>query len=71
MQLKFLGNIEFSKTNAEGRKRYKRKSKVNNPNNELLIRKDRRDGFKTKIKTVEEGRKWINTFLNLKRYFNN
>lgn len=66
--MKFLGNIEFSKTNAEGRKRYKRKS---NPNNELLIRKDRRDGFKTKIKTVEEGRKWINTFLNLKKYFGN
>lgn len=64
----FLGNIEFSKTNAQGRKRYKKKLKPKTPKG-ILATKEDRDKVKTGIQVVQEGRKWINTGANLARMF--
>jgi len=63
-----MGDIEFSKTNAEGRKRYKRKIKSKGSSG-LLNTKEDRDKVKTSIQVVQEGRKWLNTGINLKRIF--
>lgn len=62
--------IEFSKTNAEGRKRYKRKLRPKTKQSSgLLNTKEDRDKVKTSIQVVQEGRKWLNTGINLKRVF--
>lgn len=66
--MKFLGNIEFSKTNAQGRKRYKRRIKPKTSSG-LLATKDDRDKVKTGIQVIQEGRKWINTGVNIRRVF--
>ena len=61
----FLGNIQFSKTNAQGRKRYKKKLKPNSPG--LLAHKEDRDKVNTSLRVVGEGRQWINTGSRLAR----
>jgi hypothetical protein len=65
MYFNFPGQIEFSKTNAQGRKRYKKKLKPKG----MLATKEDRDKVKTSIQVVQEGRKWINTGTNLARMF--
>lgn len=67
MQFTFMGNIEFSKTNAEGRKRYKRKLKPKKSG--LLAHKEDRDRIKTGVQVAQEGRRWISTALSLKRFW--
>lgn len=67
MQFIFMGNLEFSKTNAEGRKRYKRKIKPKKSG--LLAHKDDRDRVKTGVQVAQEGRRWIHTALSLRRAF--
>jgi hypothetical protein len=63
--------IEFGKTNAQGRKRYKKKLKAKSPKTPkgILATKEDRDKVKTSIQVVQEGRKWINTGTNLARMF--
>lgn len=67
MQFTFMGNIEFSKTNAKGRKRYKRKLKPKKSG--LLAHKEDRDRIKTGVQVAQEGRRWISTALSLKRFW--
>ena len=62
----FLGGIQFSKTNAQGRKRYKKKLKVK-PNQGLLAHKEDRERVKTGIQVVSEGRQWLNTGSRIAR----
>jgi len=59
---------EFSKTNAQGRKRYKRKLKLKPKiTNDPLATKDSRDKVKTSVQVVREGRQWINTGSSIAR----
>jgi len=61
---------EFSKTNAQGRKRYKRKLKLKpKTTNDLLATKESRDKVKTSVQVVREGRKWISTGTSIARLF--
>lgn len=68
MKFTFMGNIEFGKTNAEGRKRYKRKLKPKKTG--LLTYKEDRDRVRTGVQVAQEGRRWIHTALSIKRLFN-
>lgn len=68
MKFTFMGNLEFSKTNAEGRKRYKRKLKSTKKSG-LLAHKEDRDRVKTGVQVAQEGRRWISTALSLKRFW--
>lgn len=63
MGFHFLGNIEFSKTNAQGRKRYKRK--LTPKSTGLLAHKEDRERVKTGVQVASEGRQWINTASRL------
>lgn len=63
--MNFLGTIEFSKTNAQGRKRYKKKLKPKTSG--LLANKEDRERVKTGVQVVGEGRQWINTASRLAR----
>lgn len=68
MKFTFIGNLEFGKTNAQGRKRYKRKLKPKKAG--LLAHKEDRERVKTGVQVAQEGRRWIHTALSLKRLFN-
>jgi len=70
MKITFMGqlnNIEFGKTNAEGRKRYKRKLKPKKSG--LLAHKEDRDRIKTGVQVAQEGRRWLHTAISLGRVF--
>ena len=62
----FLGDIQFSKTNAQGRKRYKKKLKAK-PAQGLLAHKEDRERVKTGVQVVSEGRQWLNTGSRIAR----
>lgn len=68
----FPGQIEFSKTNAQGRKRYKRKIKpkkltIKNKKSGILAHKEDRDRVKTGVQVAQEGRQWLNTGTRIAR----
>ena len=65
MEFNFIGNIEFAKTNAQGRKRYKRK--LTPKTSGLLAHKEDREKVKTGVQVVSEGRQWINTLSRIGR----
>lgn len=67
MQFTFMGQIEFSKTNAEGRKRYKRKLKPKKAG--LLAHKEDRERVKTGVQVAQETRRWISTAHSIGRMF--
>ena len=74
MKFTFMGNLEFSKTNAEGRKRYKRKLKpkkptVGNKKSGILAHKEDRERVKTGVQVAQETRRWISTAHNIGRMF--
>ena len=67
MKFTFMGNIEFGKTNAEGRKRYKRKLKPKKAG--LLAHKEDRERVKTGVQVAQETRRWISTAHNIGKMF--
>jgi hypothetical protein len=70
MKITFMGqlnSVEFGKTNAEGRKRYKRKLKPKKSG--LLAHKEDRDRVKTGVQVAQEGRRWLHTAISLGRVF--
>ena len=70
MDFTFIGqieNINFSKTNAQGRKRYKRKLKPKKSG--ILAHKEDRDRVKTGVQVAQETRRWISTAHSIGRMF--
>ena len=63
MGFHFLGYAEFSKTNAQGRKRYKRK--LTPKATGLLAHKEDRERVRTGVQVASESRQWINTASRL------
>lgn len=66
MEFHFLGNAEFAKTNAQGRKRYKKKLKVKSTGG-ILAHKEDRERVKTGVQVLSEGRQWLNTGSRIAR----
>ena len=70
MNFTFVGqieNINFSKTNAQGRKRYKRKLKPKTLNKKsgILAHKEDRERVRTGVQVAQETRRWISTAHNI------